>query len=200
MGEIDRTEPPFADIGHFAHASRVVEVIVGAVAADQWEARTPCAEWNVIQVVEHLADVNLSFTAQLTATTSASSVATEPWGTAVERYRASTDELHQALSGAADHDGSLPTQIRGRLALRVADLLIHGWDIATATGQPLRLPEHLAEQALHFVQRRVSALRRSGQFAAPQPATADASAIDRLAALSGRVINDRAFWTPERHG
>jgi hypothetical protein len=54
-------------------------------------------------------------------------------------------------------------------------------------------------QALVFAQRRMGALRRSGQFADPQPVDDDAPPIERLAALSGRCVTC-ATNCPGTHG
>jgi uncharacterized protein (TIGR03086 family) len=67
------------------------------------------------------------------------------------------------------------------------ELLIHGWDLARATGQPADLPEDLAEGALSMWRTRLADRPREGMpFAAPQPVADDAPAIDRLAAYLGR--------------
>lgn len=69
----------------------------------------------------------------------------------------------------------------------MAELAIHGWDIATSTGGCVRIADNLADEVLAFADSRRAALRRGGQFAPPQPIDVNAPAIDRLAALSGRT-------------
>jgi uncharacterized protein (TIGR03086 family) len=71
--------------------------------------------------------------------------------------------------------------------MRMNELLVHGWDLARATGQPADLPEDLAEGALRSWQTRLADRPRQGMpFAEPTPIAGDAPAIDRLAAYLGR--------------
>jgi uncharacterized protein (TIGR03086 family) len=74
------------------------------------------------------------------------------------------------------------------LHLRITEALVHGWDLARATGQPARLPDDLAEEELAFA-RGTSApdVPRTGHpFGPIQTVPDDAPAIDRLAAYLGR--------------
>jgi uncharacterized protein (TIGR03086 family) len=181
---------PFAEPMHFVRAADAVGDVIAAVADEQWTIPTPCQEWNVAQVVGHLIDVNERFAPQLGAPGTVVSPGSTDRACSddpVDRYRASTERLHDDLC-SAEAAGGLSTQLRGRLALRVADLLIHGWDIATATGQSVQLPEDLTALALEFTLSRLAALQRSGQFAHPQTVGRNASVIDCLAALSGRRV------------
>lgn len=178
----------FAHPTHFARAAQAVDNLLAHLPSSQWIAPTPCTDWNVTQVTQHLVDVNLSFAHQLQPPGSETPSGPDTPSDLLGRYRFSTAALQQALTSAAVPTPDLPTQLRSRLALRVADLLVHGWDIAVATGQPLPPTGDLSSQALNFTQSRAAALQRSGQFAPPQPIDDRAPALDRLAALSGRVV------------
>lgn len=74
--------------------------------------------------------------------------------------------------------------------LRCAEELIHGWDLARATGQSTDgLPADLAEEALAGIRGPLGDGPREGlPFDPPQPAAEDAPAIDRLAAFCGRSV------------
>lgn len=178
---------PFADQTHLTQAAQAVDDLLVQLTGDDWTAPTPCEGWSVADVAQHLVEVNLDFARQLRATGAETPTETSTYGELLDGYRRSTKALQQALIRTGDSAVDVSPQLRGRLALRVADLLIHGWDIAVATGSPLRLPEDLCAQALSFAQSRSGALQRSGQFAPPQPIDEHAPAIDRLAALSGRT-------------
>ncbi len=73
--------------------------------------------------------------------------------------------------------------------LRITELLVHGWDLARATGQPPDLPDDLAQKELALSRAQLgNAPRDAMPIAAPQPVLANAAAIDRLAAFFGRQI------------
>ena len=56
-----------------------------------------------------------------------------------------------------------------RLQWRIADLLVHGWDLAQATGIASEPPDDLVEQALTFVGAQLPGQPRAGRFGDPQP-------------------------------
>lgn len=186
---------PFAELTHFVQAAGAVDNVLTGVAGDQWSTSTPCAPWTVGDVTEHLIEVNHSFASQLrpddgSASPTEAGPRADRLGSPDEllaRYRSSTEELRRALACTAQPDGQLPTPLRVRLALRVADLVIHGWDIATSTGGCVRIDDDLAHEVLAFADSRRGALQRGGQFAPPQPVDLTAPVLDRLAALSGRT-------------
>ena len=75
------------------------------------------------------------------------------------------------------------------LHLRIAEELVHGWDLARATEQVPALPEDLAEDELAFSRSQLDVnVPRTYRFAEAQPIADDASAIDRLAAFLGRRV------------
>jgi uncharacterized protein (TIGR03086 family) len=124
--------PDAADFGQTADA---VERLLSTVTPDQWSAPTPCAGWNLAQLTEHLIDANFSFAAELAGPPGTTHVDDAPARAVLARYRTSTRQLQLALAAAERNEDRLSAQQRDRLAVHVTDLLIHGSDIATATGQ-----------------------------------------------------------------
>ena len=171
-----------------------VGALVAQVRPGQWSAPTPCPDWNVRQLVEHLIGLNRVFTALLAdepppRRPAADHVEPDPVGA----YRATAAALQLAFA----RPGVLTREFRGplgsatgaqRLQIRLYDLLAHGWDLARATGQPADLPDDLAERSLAFVRGQLDAQPRTGRFAPPQYVDEQAPAIDRLAAFLGRPI------------
>lgn len=71
--------------------------------------------------------------------------------------------------------------------LRVTEALVHGWDLAQATGQRLRFPDGIVERNLEFTRAALPDVPAGRMpFAPPQPVPDDAPPIVRLAALLGR--------------
>ena len=110
-------------------------------------------------------------------------------------YRESGEALRAAFTrpGVLDEvfrvpAGTLPGAVV--LHLRLTELLVHGWDLARATGRSTTvLPADLAEQELAFSRRQLDRMPPGRRpFAPPQPVADAAPAIDRLAALLGRPV------------
>jgi uncharacterized protein (TIGR03086 family) len=67
------------------------------------------------------------------------------------------------------------------------DILVHGWDLATATGQPADLDGRLAAHVLAFAEQALATPEsRAGRIGPALPAAAGAPVTDRLAAFLGR--------------
>ncbi|HEY2080720.1 MAG TPA: TIGR03086 family metal-binding protein [Streptosporangiaceae bacterium] len=189
----DAERAPLA--GQLGCAFDAVADLIGNIRADQWPAPTPCADWTVRQVVNHLIGMNRVFAALLAGEPppprpSEDHVEDDPVGA----YRASAAVLQAAFSrpGVLErtYDGPLGTATGAeRLQIRLYDLLAHGWDLAQATGQPVVLPYDLAEQSLVFAQTQLTEQARPGRFGPAQIVARQAPAIERLVAFLGRPVN-----------
>jgi uncharacterized protein (TIGR03086 family) len=74
--------------------------------------------------------------------------------------------------------------------VRILENLVHGWDLARATGQPTDFPDDLAERALAAARAQLKS-RPAGPnapFAPEVPVPAGAPAIGRLAGFLGRPV------------
>jgi uncharacterized protein (TIGR03086 family) len=174
-----------------ARASAAVGDLIAEIRAEQWKAPTPCTEWDVRGVVDHLVGMDLVFTAMTEGgpmpDREADRLGADPAGA----FRSASAGLHAAFSRPGVLEQSFRSPMGSatgaeRLQIRLYDLLAHGWDLATATGIPARLPEDIAERSLTFAQTQLSGQPRTGRFADPQPVSTTAPAIDRLAAFLGR--------------
>ncbi len=168
-----------------ATAERVGRLVAG-VKPGQWGNPTPCADWDVQSLVSHLVLGNAMVTSALTARPmtyrSLQAGFDESAATLTEAFRA---------PGILDRSVDVPFgRVTGAMALhlRLTELLVHGWDLARATGRSTAgLPADLAEQELAFSRVQLGKLPPDRRpFAPPQPVDDDAPAIDRLAALLGR--------------
>jgi uncharacterized protein (TIGR03086 family) len=81
-------------------------------------------------------------------------------------------------------------------AMLASDVVVHGWDLARATGQEYRCDPAAAEVAHRFVAETGEQGRQMGIFGAPVPVAADAPALDRALGLSGRDPG----WAPAAAG
>ena len=77
---------------------------------------------------------------------------------------------------------------RAALTLHLVETIIHGWDLAKATGQQQAFDPDVVQAATQFVQPNAPGERPpSAAFAAPVPVEDDLPEIDRLAAFLGRT-------------
>jgi uncharacterized protein (TIGR03086 family) len=178
-------------VDHLIRASASVAELIGSVRPEQWTARTPCTDWTVARLVDHLIGMNLVFAAALTDQPAPRPV--EHGADRPEAFRASTGRLIAAFvqPGVLDRTFTSPmgsTTGDERLQIRLYDLLAHGWDLAQAIGRPFVLPDDVAEASLAYARTQLSDQSRPGRFDPPQPVADDAPAIDRLAAFLGRTV------------
>ena len=189
-------------VDQLARALDIAGDLVAAVGDDQWGNPTPCTDWTVRELVNHVVDGHLLFTAILRG---------EPMPPLAElRRRQSVDVLGDdptiafrdsadALAAGFRQPDALQQMITvpfgavpgiGALHLRLVETLVHGWDLARAIGGPDGFPDALVEQELTFSRAKLGDLPPGRTpFAPPRPAAPDARAIDRLAALLGRDID-----------
>jgi uncharacterized protein (TIGR03086 family) len=180
-------------------AFAAVQRLVDQVQPDQWTAPTPCTDWDIRQLLNHVANGNTVFAGVADGTRPSGPVSPEE--RAVDRlgddpaagFRATGARMHDAFLTPGFLDGTVNTPMLGEqpgttvVHMRINELLIHGWDLAQAIGQPPDLPEDLAEGALVLWQTRLADRPRDGMpFGPPVPVPDDAPAIDRLAAFLGR--------------
>jgi uncharacterized protein (TIGR03086 family) len=174
---------------------------VGNVQASQFGRPTPCADWDVRTLLNHLIIwTSYSLEARAHGDSVGQDVidrdfAADP-GFAAD-YRAQLDRALTAWSDPARWEGSLnvmgsPTPAADVAALNIAEMVLHGWDLAAATGQAYTVSEPAAAAALHAVEANAELFRQYKGFAEPVEVPPGASVLDRVLASSGR---DPA-WTP----
>lgn len=177
--------------------TRVVARLVSAVRDDQLSDPTPCPEYAVRNLLGHLLGLAIAFRdagrKELGPTTDTDPQAAlpdiEPGGR--EALPQVLDELAGAWRDPAAWTGdtraggvSLPGDIAGAVA--VDELVVHGWDLARATGQPYD-PDPAALIATHsFLDAATDDPGRGEIFGPVVPVADDQPLLDRVIGLSGR--------------
>jgi len=169
--------------------------LVIGVTTDQWNAATPCADWNVRELVNHLVSGNL-WAAELGAGATIADVGDRLDGDVLgdDPARAYEDSARVASAvfhrpGAMDAPcavsyGPVPGSVYA--GHRFLDVLVHGWDISMATGQDTTLDESLVQGCIEVIEPQAELLRASGMFRDDVTAPPGASSQTRLLALLGR--------------
>jgi len=172
-----------------------IEALVAAVRPEQLSERTPCVDFDVRALLNHMVFENLAHAALADGTPIPSPDATTDYLGSDHQaaYRGSARRVRAALSrpemleqkyGPAEAPGSMIVQ------LAIIELLTHGWDLARATGQSTDLAPDLAEHSLSVVRvwYRDQPRAPGNAFAPEQPVPERASAADRLAGCLGRTV------------
>jgi uncharacterized protein (TIGR03086 family) len=69
---------------------------------------------------------------------------------------------------------------------RLLDVLVHGWDLAVATGQRPDLPPDLVQATWDIIEPQLGAWRAAGAIGDPVPVADDAPLQERLLGALGR--------------
>jgi uncharacterized protein (TIGR03086 family) len=170
--------------------------IVARVRPEQATLPTPCASWDVRTLVNHLVHDVLQFTEMARGGRYApggADVIGDDWAGA---YREAASGLLAAWRrpGALDRTVRLPfgeMPAGWSVGQQIADLAVHGWDVAKATGQPTDLDPEVGQLALDWGRENLKPQFRgdeaSGQSFGPEVTVPDdAPLYDRLAAWFGR--------------
>jgi uncharacterized protein (TIGR03086 family) len=168
-----------------------VGAVVAAVGAERFADPTPCAGWDVRTLLNHLVYENLMWTSLAEGAPRDDFTADHLGDDHVAAFRAAA-----AATLAAFRRPGMLTREYGpapgwRLVEQVIiEMLVHGWDLARATGQPTSLAPDVAEAVLPSVRAIYGGLPRTpgGSFAPERPVPDGASATDRLAAYLGRPV------------
>jgi uncharacterized protein (TIGR03086 family) len=168
---------------------------VHAVGEDQWTAPTPCTEWDVRALVNHLAVEHL-WVPPLLAGQSVAAVGDRFDGDQLGERPVATWEAAAAASTAAFAaagalEGTVQLSYGDRPAAEycqemVLDLAVHGWDLARAVGADERIAAELVAYSYEHLAPIIGQWQDVGIFAPPVPVPADADLQTRLLALSGR--------------
>ncbi len=169
--------------GHFA------ELIAG-VAPDAWSAPTPCADWTVRDLVRHVVDAYGVFLGLVGAEMGPiPSVDDDPAGA----FGAARDVIQSRLDDPTladeEFDGFFgPSTFADAVDRFVSsDLVVHGWDLARATGQDESIDADEAARVLEGAYGFGDAFR-SPQVAGPEVSVPDDADVQtRLIAFYGRT-------------
>ncbi len=184
-------------LDRFLLASRGFEHHLRTVAPDGWGAPTPCTEWDVRALVNHMTRGNLNYVALLRGATreeflarrNADALGDDPVAAFTGSVRTCADAF--AEGGALDRVVDYPLgKLTGRqaLAVRTADSTVHTWDLARALGADETLDPDLVTWIDEDYDTIFAGLALgAGFFAEPPAAAPGASRQDRLLSRFGRA-------------
>jgi uncharacterized protein (TIGR03086 family) len=180
-----------------ARAATPLVEIIRAVTPDQLGARTPCAEYDVRQLVNHLLfwGPSLEGAARKESVPPPASAEADvdltegDWANALDRHLSRTVA---AWSDPGAWEGSTrmggPTELPASLVggMVVGELVVHGWDLARATGQHPTWDDDLLEYLHEEIAKSAEQGRAMKIYGPEVPVSASSSTLDRLLARTGR--------------
>lgn len=175
---------------------RKTEGLLARVKPEQAGLPTPCAEWNVGQLEDHLVGWARHFAARESGVGTGAGTDEDPAAYRVQddaarEFDATIDPLVTALDGKiaapapADPgapNGFPPTALATMLT---GEYVVHGWDLATATGQAVPFTDAEAEASLGM-RAMLTPENRDGMFGPEVPAAPDATPLQQMIAFAGR--------------
>jgi uncharacterized protein (TIGR03086 family) len=182
-------------IDRFERTIRDFQSTLAGVRDEQWHDPTPCTEWDVRALVNHVTG-ELAWFPPLVAGQTIADVGDRLDGDLLgedpkQAYADAAAEAVAAASAPAAMDGYVQlsygrdttASYADQLAL---DCLIHRWDLARGAGAPDALPDDLVDWALAYVTPMLPTLSGTGLYGTQRDVGADASAQTRLLAMLGR--------------
>jgi uncharacterized protein (TIGR03086 family) len=184
-------------MSHLSNAADAMAAVARSITDDQLANKTPCTEYDVRALVNHLLFWGPSlagagrkeYIPQPAAAESDVALAAGDWR---GRLLALLDDITSSWAPPRAWEGetrmgtphALPALVMGDMI--VGELAVHGWDLTVATGQRLALPADLLAHLHDTMSAGVAQGREMGLYGPEVAVPADAPALDRILGLTGR--------------
>ena len=190
----------------FDPSARRLRALLLGVDDDELAGPTPCPDWTVAALLDHLMGQSYAFTQAAHKRTGAPGTDGPPPQPAAEhlsrhwrsRLPVLLEELTTAWKDPAAWTGTaqaggvtMPATVLGTVAMN--ELIMHSWDLARATGQDYAADPRTLEVLIEFLSQG-PAEGAPGRFGPVVPIESEATLLDQAVALAGR----RAGWRPPR--
>ena len=177
-----------ADTSTLSTALDQVVALVAGVDDDTAGRPTPCEDWTVSDLVDHVTNGTRNFAAGVRGEdVDWSAPAPHVDGDRAAALRAASDDLLAAWAEAGDGDGPPPDW-------QCSELAVHTWDLARALGRDTAdLDPAVAERGGAFMRQGLTPENRGQAFRAARPEPDGADPYTALAAFAGRDVG----WSPQ---
>jgi len=154
---------------------------IEGVQPDQRTAGTPCPDWDVQRLLAHLVGWSGNFASRAEGDEpDPEPDAIDPGDSPGVLFRQNADRILAGLAQPSVPEGAPDRDIL------IAEFILHGWDLATATGQPIPYLDAEAAPALVAMQGMLKPEYRGMGFEAEVTVPDDTGELDQLIAFSGR--------------
>jgi uncharacterized protein (TIGR03086 family) len=168
-------------------ALAVIQPVLRGLTSDDRPKPTPCSEFTCHELAEHLFGSLTGLGAMAGAT-----VVNPEEGSLENRVSVMAAQVIDAWR-TVDLDGTVPAHGGSRMPASIGavilpiELVLHGWDLAQASGQQVHISDELVDYVRGMAETVVPDGRGRGAFAAEVTPADGATAVDRLAAYTGRT-------------
>ncbi|MEU6034662.1 TIGR03086 family metal-binding protein [Actinomadura sp. NPDC047616] len=185
-------------------AAEAAARVMRAVPADRLDAPTPCPDWDVRALVNHM----IFWSGRAEGAAHKLPPPAEPGpdhdftadGDWAEMYAAHVHKAAEAWSEPAAWEGTtnltgqgdMPATFVGGIVF--VECVLHGWDLAAATGQRTAFRDDVVRAAYEHIERTADTGRKYGAFGPEVAVPGTAPLFDRLLGLTGRDPH----WEPRR--
>ena len=179
---------------HLHSVVATLQPVVHGISDQELGAATPCTEYDVRTVANHLLGTVEAFRR---IGVSEPLDPQDPWGRSGDNLGESwRHDLSEKLRDLADAwsqpdawegdamDGAMPKQSLGDMGY--VEVMLHGWDLARATGQELEFDDAAAQRALEIMEQIGEQGRSQGAFGDEVSVPDDASAFEKVLGQAGR--------------
>ncbi len=186
---------------------RQLRALLLGVDDDELTAPTPCADWTVAALLDHLMGLSYAFTQAARKRDDAPGVdGAPPLPSAQHLSRHWRSRLPVVLEDLATAwrdpaawtgtvgagDATMTATALGTVAMN--ELIVHGWDLARATGQDYAADPRALEILVEFLSQGPAG-GVPGRFDPHVPPASEDELLEQALALAGR----RPDWRPPRH-
>lgn len=170
----------------------VFQSLARRTEASHLDTPTPCEEWKVRDLLDHLIGGAGMFAPLIRGEAPPSEAPVVPDDAMPEAAAAAVADVDDAFRSpgaleriVATPFGDMPGDTFARLL--AFDVLMHSWDLATATGQTVEISEAVVGEVDAFARAAIQPeMRGPGTFGPELVAAEGASGLERLVAFSGR--------------
>jgi len=177
-----------------SQAAAATGKVAAGLTTDQRSNATPCADYEVHDLAAHMAGFYMG--SAIAAAKGERPEGGDPGQLLGDELSGALVDLSSKMAAAWNVPGALdgntqfgPGEMPAAMAanITVLETLVHGWDLAKATGQSLDVPSDLADASLATAQMICNDdSRASGFFGAAVDAPAGSGSFDQALALTGR--------------
>ncbi len=181
-------DSPPTDEFHCAEAALgVLQRVLHPISREELSRQTPCPEFDVAALTDHLLKSISSVGGAVGADSLPRAADDSVERQIIAAARPALDALRRRGLDDTASLGANELPVRVLAGILSVEFLVHAWDYAEATGHPIDVADSMAEYVLGLAHDIITPQARSAVgFAQPVDSPADAGALDRLVAFTGR--------------